>query len=362
MKNTAKYLLCGVTPCILMIAFVGCSGEGRAVGRETATVNPDLCWKKSSGRGIGTIPGSCTEDKKGNKLEKQGLLCYPQCKAGYTGLLFVCWQDCPEGFTNHGAFCRKPESHSRGSGYAVWNKDKCENENGAECDRCLLQYYPKCEQGFHSSRWHCDRCSPDCPEGMTDIGISCLKDSYTRKTILPGCEEGKVYDAGLCYRDCSKGSKGVGPVCWKKCPKGMEDCGALCGISKAACAGAVAEEVAAVGTVAKNIAEKIAALSTGGVVNPAAVTSALGTTASTVSKTSTEQKAGPTTPGKEPESADGGDESSRESDTSGDTTDTTKEEVKKTEMSLKNLATNLRKIAEQKGADIKNISVANLIT
>ena len=29
------------------------------------------------------------------------------------------------------------------------------------------------------------------------------------------CPEGKVKDAGLCYKPCPDGYKGVGPVCWK---------------------------------------------------------------------------------------------------------------------------------------------------
>ena len=29
------------------------------------------------------------------------------------------------------------------------------------------------------------------------------------------CPEGKVKDAGLCYKPCPEGFKGVGPVCWK---------------------------------------------------------------------------------------------------------------------------------------------------
>ena len=41
----------------------------------------------------------------------------------------------------------------------------------------------------------------------------------SEKQIVPfsdlGCLEGKEKDAGLCYKPCREGYKGVGPVCWK---------------------------------------------------------------------------------------------------------------------------------------------------
>ena len=39
----------------------------------------DLCWRDSYGRGVGTIPTDCPGE------EKDGLLCYPNCRSGYTG-------------------------------------------------------------------------------------------------------------------------------------------------------------------------------------------------------------------------------------------------------------------------------------
>lgn len=45
--------------------------------------NLDVCYKKAFGRGVGQV---LTECKSG---EKSGLLCYPKCKSGYTGILVV---------------------------------------------------------------------------------------------------------------------------------------------------------------------------------------------------------------------------------------------------------------------------------
>ena len=65
---------------------------------------------------------------------------------------------------------------------------------------------------------------------MTDIGVSCHKDSYGRGVGQPlGCADDEDYDAGLCYDKCDYGADGVGPVCWGHCPPGTTECsGALC--------------------------------------------------------------------------------------------------------------------------------------
>jgi hypothetical protein len=65
---------------------------------------------------------------------------------------------------------------------------------------------------------------------MTDIGVSCQKDSYGRGAGKPlGCSSDEEYDAGLCYPPCEHGADGEGPVCWGHCPVGTTSCaGTLC--------------------------------------------------------------------------------------------------------------------------------------
>lgn len=82
------------------------------------------CWISSKGRGVGEVLNSCPAGH-----EQNGALCYPVCEKGYYGVGPVCWQDCPEGFRNDGAHCGKPEAYGRGSGYVVWDDDKCAREN-----------------------------------------------------------------------------------------------------------------------------------------------------------------------------------------------------------------------------------------
>jgi hypothetical protein len=163
----------------------------------------------SYGRGAG-IPMTCGSDE-----EQDGALCYPQCEAGYSGVGPVCWQQCPDNLRDDGAFCAKPEPYGRGVGYVLWDRSKCESEHGA-CEQNGALWYPVCQTGYHNVG--CCICSPDCPEGMTDVGVSCTKQSYGRTAGVPlhACSEGYERDGALCYPQCKAGFKGVGPVCWEE--------------------------------------------------------------------------------------------------------------------------------------------------
>jgi hypothetical protein len=128
----------------------------------------------------------------------------------------------------------KPSSYGRGAGYVISDKNKCIKENPQGCEKYGLLYYPKCADGFSNAG--CCVCSPKCPSGMTDIGVSCQKKSYGRGTGTPLiCAAGLEEDAALCYTPCKSGFSGNGPVCWGSCPSGSYQCGALCLGSKDEC-------------------------------------------------------------------------------------------------------------------------------
>lgn len=190
--------------------------------------------KPSYGRGVGTVPTGC-----GSGQELDAGLCYDRCRSGYRGVGPVCWESCAAGFRDDGAFCAKPGPYGRGAGYP-WKfgdapfdlggaRRRCERDHGAgNCEQNGLIIYPKCRSGFHNVG--CCICSPNCPAGMTDIGVSCAKRSYGRGvgTVPTRCPGGKENDAGLCYVPCRSGFSGVGPVCWGRCPAGFDDHGATC--------------------------------------------------------------------------------------------------------------------------------------
>lgn len=71
---------------------------------------------------------------------------------------------------------------------------------------------------------------------MTDIGVSCQKNSYGRGVGKPlGCAADEEMSGLLCYPPCKQGYSGNGPVCWEKCPAGKSDCSALCTDSSDSC-------------------------------------------------------------------------------------------------------------------------------
>lgn len=59
--------------------------------------NVTACWKDSFDRGVGKPISACPPGD-----EKSGLLCYPFCDAGYTGVGPVCWEECKPGYTDTG--------------------------------------------------------------------------------------------------------------------------------------------------------------------------------------------------------------------------------------------------------------------
>ena len=198
-----------------------------------------ICWRRAYSRGVGVPVSTCPANK-----QKDGLLCYPFCREGYHGVGPDCWQSCPSNFHDDGVFCRKPRSYGRGFG----SLKQCDH-----CEKWGALYYPKCREGFHHVA--CCVCSPDCPHGMTDIGISCTKHSYGRLAGTPlVCKHSQENNAGLCYTPCKTGDHGVGPLCWERCPVGTKACSALCLPSKEDCTDHIIHELMDVVELASDIA------------------------------------------------------------------------------------------------------------
>uniref|UniRef100_A0AC34FP00 Uncharacterized protein n=1 Tax=Panagrolaimus sp. ES5 TaxID=591445 RepID=A0AC34FP00_9BILA len=227
------------------------------------------CWRTTYGRGVGKVITACSDDEEKNGAlcypkckdgyygvgpvfitacsddeEKNGALCYPKCKDGYYGVGPVCWQKCPDEYTDIGVGCQKPSSYGRGAGYI--SDDRCQGHSDTGCEKWGLLWYPKCKYGFHNVA--CCVCSPDCPAGFTDSGVTCTKDSYGRGAGKPlKCASGLVEDDALCYKACADSYNGVGPVCWHQCPPNLTSCGALCLTSTKECIKdilSIAEDVA----------------------------------------------------------------------------------------------------------------------
>ena len=226
-----------------------------------STVQADVCWKNSYGRGIGTVPLTCPDG-----TVKSGLLCYPQPEPGYNVVAGIYSQSCPPDFRDDGLFCAKPAAYGRGAGYP-WKfgdrafslddaRARCASDNSQGCDTDGAVVYPKCKPNFHAVG--CCTCSPDCPAGMTDIGVSCAKKTYVKAPVPANCAANQQYDAGLCYQGCADSFNGIGPVCWGQCSPDMVDCGAMCGSSEIECGIAISDMVLSVGEVVVKIGSMVA--------------------------------------------------------------------------------------------------------
>lgn len=84
------------------------------------------CWRASYGRGAGSPISAC-----GNDQDKDGALCYPKCRSGYSAAGPVCWESCPSGYKDDGAFCRKDAD--------IYGKGCCCTVFGC-CKKCRSGY------------------------------------------------------------------------------------------------------------------------------------------------------------------------------------------------------------------------------
>ena len=220
----------------------------------------DSCWKNSYGRGVGVIPAAlkpvqCAADRPDYHLG----LCYPKCNAGFRGATALCVKDCPAGFRDDGLFCAKPKPVNRE--IQIWKlgdkafslddaMKRCKasargKKYGCAMNALNTSVYSNCPDGFHTAPVATGLCTPKCPDGMLDIGVSCEKKSYSRGVgHLPQCGGSTPhFDAGLCYQNCKPGHDAVGPVCWAQCPDKWVNCGAACASSDVACGMRVGSQV-----------------------------------------------------------------------------------------------------------------------
>lgn len=220
----------------------------------------DSCWKNSYGRGVGIMPAAlkpvqCAADRSDYHLG----LCYPKCRAGFSGATALCVRDCPAGFRDDGLFCAKPKPVGRE--VQIWKfgdkafslddaMKRCKasprgKKYGCAMNALNTSVYSNCPLGFQTAPVATGLCTPKCPDGMLDIGVSCEKKSYSRGFgHLPQCGGSTPhFDAGLCYQNCKAGHDPVGPVCWAQCPDKWVNCGAACASSDIACGMRVGSQV-----------------------------------------------------------------------------------------------------------------------
>jgi len=161
-------------------------------------------------------------------------MCYPLCQQGYYGVGPVCFKFCQLGFTDDGAVCRKDahifakQSYGRGAGVPMICNTSQERQNGLCYPKCISSHYgsgpvcwQRCPAGYIDDGAFCRRPFP--------LHIF-AKNSYGRGAGGPlnSCAPGLELNGSLCYPRCQAGFTGNGPVCFQVCPVGYKDDGAMC--------------------------------------------------------------------------------------------------------------------------------------
>lgn len=159
-----------------------------------------FCRKAEYGRGVGFpwkfgdalndngMKKRCESKHGKGRCEKNGLIFYPKCKAGYK---------------NVGCCICRPNT-------------------------------PNCAKLGLGGRFD----------------LSCAKKVRIGSPKTGICGSRQEKDAGLCYKNCKSGYDGVGPVCWADKPKGWVNCGMGAAKDSKTCAAITFGQVAAVGEMA----------------------------------------------------------------------------------------------------------------
>lgn len=189
--GAACFVLAGVGPAAAGAAYA--AGEALPDVKEIAYIGSpgtknylDLSgtvWKVDIANNVPLGNGRCLD----GKVNEAGL-CYTPCRAGYKGVATMCVPSCPSGYTDTGLHCAKPAAYGRGAGFPWKFGDKAFSLDGARarcfaanpqgCEQSGAIWYPKCRSGFKPIGSNI--CTPECPSGMTDIGVSCQKATYDR--------------------------------------------------------------------------------------------------------------------------------------------------------------------------------------
>ena len=253
--GSCKVATAGTTPTTTPSAATGStSGSGASSGTSSsgfitqASYESEFYWKKSYGRGVGTIPPLECESGK----MQAGALCYDSCRTGYSASGLSCVQSggCPSGYSDRGLTCH----YDGQAAYSPVHSSSCAyrsarinwgfgNYSGGDCMPGFVE--DNCNSGYSKTASMCYYTS--IPSGMSGSALDPMKGSYQManpKAMVQVCRDGKGLQDGLCYTPCRSEYNGVGPVCWSKPPANYLDCGMGAASSTAVCAKVISLQVA----------------------------------------------------------------------------------------------------------------------
>lgn len=183
-----------------------CGGKWTAVLASAVAISllvapvmaADSCSRDGVLRGVGRAPTVCADS--GDTLDDS--LCYKKCPAGFGGKGNACLAACPTGFRDDGLLCTKTAPYSVGVGRVSENLCKSNSKFESGCHEVVGLWYPKCKAGYLNVGG--STCSPECPSGWSDTGLSCKRPNVLRSAgVAPNaCPPGQRLEAGLCHESC----------------------------------------------------------------------------------------------------------------------------------------------------------------
>ena len=199
------------------------------IKKEVTIVRNPFCWKETYGRGVGTIPGRMADCPSG--YVNDGATCrrptddilvpshVASCPSGYANTGLTCYRGphdiyspsrvahCPKGWTNFGLTCTEALGTGGCEWYAPW-----------QCDTFTIlgsKDRVRCDSGYFLSGITA-RCHKHCPSGYENTGESCHRVAVSLGTGDMFCKDNKYFVSPLTGR------------CHKKCPDGYENTGETC--------------------------------------------------------------------------------------------------------------------------------------
>jgi len=198
------------------------------IKKEVTMVRNPFCWKDSYGRGVGTIPGRVADCPEG--YTNDGATCrrptddiyepskMPSCPSGYTNMGLTCYRaphdiyspskvaGCPSGWKNFGLTCT--ENLGTG-GCAAWTPWNCDTFNVLENLGRMT-----CPGGYFVSSIT-GRCNFNCLSGYTNTGESCHRVADTKTSGSMTCTTGYTLNkiTARCHKNCPSGYTNTGDTC-----------------------------------------------------------------------------------------------------------------------------------------------------
>ena len=176
---------------------------------------------KNALEGLGNMNLTCFGVSCNDDEDKDGGLCYPKCKPGYTGRVGMCIKDCPDGWERTGGPLGLTCSRKCPDGYppvTPLDKVSCKiptrdrDIKPAAVDKCDLGVAAKCPGGWATTvQGPGGMCQPPCPAGQKNITGICYSQEVNALTMGASSS-------------CPNGGKNIGAICSKpvRCDGGTD--------------------------------------------------------------------------------------------------------------------------------------------